>query len=234
MGTDCRRPIGRRRVVAVPKRKADFPEETRIKALLWCDRHCCLCKKACGVNIEVDHLVPVSKGGSNDLDNAMPLCYDCHAKIHQYDRMHPRGTKYRLEEVKARREQVYEQFTRHLVPPLDYRITQEGRTFPDVGFVLRHLGDSLPVRVRTKFDIRLDGQSLGSLPGHYAGEKLWRLNPRMAHFGHFLVPEIAASSEKRLEVEVAVTIIDIYDGGHQLLPVGWVYKRDDKSWYFEP
>ena len=34
MGTDCRRPIRRRRVVAVPKRKADFPEETRIKVLV--------------------------------------------------------------------------------------------------------------------------------------------------------------------------------------------------------
>lgn len=216
------------------KRKKEFSEEIRIKVLLWCDRHCCLCKKPCGVNIEVDHLVPIAKGGTNDIDNAMALCYDCHAGIHQYDRLHPRGTTYRIRELRERREQVYEEFTRHLVPPIDYRVTQDSRKFPDVGFVLRHLGDSLPVQVRTRLDIRLGSRSLGSPPGHYSGAKPWRLNPRFVHSGHFEVPARAANSTARLEVEVDVTIIDIYDREHRLLPVGWVYKRDPGTWYFEP
>lgn len=216
------------------KRKNDFTEETRIKVLLWCDRHCCLCKKPCGVNVEVDHLVPISKGGTNDIDNAMPVCYDCHAKLHQYDAKHPKGTKYRIEEIKARRDQVYEEFTRHLVPPAHYEVSQVGRVFPDVGFALRHLGDSLPVRVRTRLDIKLDGTSLGSPPGHYSGEKLWRLNPRFEHRGHFDVPGPPVASTSRLEVEVDVTMIDAYGREHKLLPVGWVYKRESNSWYFEP
>lgn len=41
-----------------------FDERLRTRVLLWCDRHCCLCKKACGVNIEVDHIVPESESGS--------------------------------------------------------------------------------------------------------------------------------------------------------------------------
>ena len=130
-----------------------FDQKTRTKALLWSDRHCCLCKKACGVNIEVHHLVQESEGGGDDIDNAIPLCFDCHSEVMRYNEQHPRGTKYKVEELRVRREQVYEEFTRHLVPPVDSQITQmipggKPRAFPDVGFLLRHLGDYLPVRVR--------------------------------------------------------------------------------------
>lgn len=31
---------------------------------------------------EVHHIVPVSEGGTNDADNLMSLCRNCHAKIH--------------------------------------------------------------------------------------------------------------------------------------------------------
>ncbi|MDE2462042.1 MAG: HNH endonuclease [Gammaproteobacteria bacterium] len=30
-----------------------------------------------GVRLEVDHIVPVAKGGSNALDNLQTLCFDC-------------------------------------------------------------------------------------------------------------------------------------------------------------
>jgi 5-methylcytosine-specific restriction endonuclease McrA len=58
-----------------------FPSEIREKLLLWCDRHCCLCKKACDVFIECHHIVPEAQGGGDDEDNAMPVCFDCHAKL---------------------------------------------------------------------------------------------------------------------------------------------------------
>lgn len=98
----------------------------------------CLCKKPCGVNIEVHHLVPENQGGTDDLDNAIPLCFDCHSEVMRYNQEHPRGTKYKQDELRPRREQVYEKFTRHLVPPIGYRITQEvpnvgNRTFPREG-----------------------------------------------------------------------------------------------------
>lgn len=31
---------------------------------------------------EIHHIIPLSKGGTHDLDNLMPLCKSCHAKIH--------------------------------------------------------------------------------------------------------------------------------------------------------
>ena len=100
-----------------------FDQKLRTAVLLWCDRHCCLCKKACGVNIEVHHIIPEASGGSNDIDNALPLCFNCHSEVSRYNTEQPMGTKYKPEELKARREQVYEEFTRHLVPPIHYEIT---------------------------------------------------------------------------------------------------------------
>jgi hypothetical protein len=198
-----------------------------------------LCKKACGLDIEVDHIKPVAAGGTNAIDNAIPLCYKCHAKVHHYNDLHPRGTKYWNEELKIRREQVYEEFTRHLVPPIYYTVTQDlgnnqKRVLPDVGFLLQHLGDSLPVHVIVGLKILWNGKKLAPPKGHYDKSKRWRLNPRMLVMGHFNLPTMRTRSIVRLEVEAAVTIVDRYDRHHELLPVGWVYTPAAKSWYLEP
>ena len=37
---------------------------------------------------------------------------------------HPVGTAYKVKEIKARRDQLYESYTRHLVPPIHFEITQ--------------------------------------------------------------------------------------------------------------
>lgn len=42
------------------RRKYAFDEADKLKALLWCDRHCCLCGKAAGIGIEVAHFVILS------------------------------------------------------------------------------------------------------------------------------------------------------------------------------
>ncbi|MCK4439813.1 HNH endonuclease [Candidatus Bathyarchaeota archaeon] len=57
-------------------RGKDFSEDTRLKCVLWSDRYCCLCGKACGPDIEI---VDIDPEGGNDLDNAIPVCYYCHA-----------------------------------------------------------------------------------------------------------------------------------------------------------
>jgi hypothetical protein len=196
--------------------------------------------------IEVDHIVQPEDGGTNDIHNAMPLCFECHGLLHHYNRLHPRGTKYFERERKTRRDQIYEEFTRHLVPAVDYQVTQSHirpgappRTFPDVSFILRHLGDHLPVRVLTVLTVKVGAKTLKPLAGHYAGKKPWRLNPRTSHEGHFYIPPTAVNSRARLEVQAAVTIIDMYDRHHRLLPVSWIYVRKPSGgkpgyWYFEP
>ncbi|SRR6266699_5657315 len=226
------------------RRKNEFSDNDKIKILLWCDRHCCLCGKACGVDIEIAHIAPKGPGS---IDNAIPLCYDCHARTGHYNREHPRGNRYRDDELKERREQIYEHHTRILVPPLDYRITQEirggpPRQLPDVGFIVAHVGDSLPVRVRVVVNIFLEQENIGPPASDlYDGESEMNMNPRFVFSGHFQLPERAmavvtqeAGWRPTLEARVDVTVSDQYDRAHRLLPYSWVYSRDSRSWYAHP
>jgi hypothetical protein len=58
------------------------------------------------VKIELDHIIPQADPGSNDdIDNAIPVCFECHAEIHSYNDKHPRGRKFRPEELRKHREQ---------------------------------------------------------------------------------------------------------------------------------
>jgi len=221
--------------------KADFSNKDKIKCLLWSNRHCCLCGKACGTDIEIAHILPRGRPRSWDIDNAIPLCYNCHAEIGRYSKAHPRGSKYRPEELKARREQIYEEQTRHLVPPIQLGVTQqivgtnEKRKLPDVGFNIAHLGDSLPVRVRVIAQMFLDDQDLGVHESDYsAGERMWNLNPRVAVYGHFQVPVKEVGKEQRLEIRVTAIIIDQYEREHKLLPMAWVYNPNTDEWIYSP
>jgi len=214
-----------------------FDSGVRTTALLWCDRHCCLCKKACGVNIEVHHLIPESAGDRDDIENAIPLCFDCHSEVMRYSDQHPLGTKYKPDELRTRREQVYEEFTRHLAPPIDAQITQQipgdgVRAFPDVGFVIRHLGDFLPVRVRVIVKSVVSDKPIPV--DYYSGKKLWNLNPRFMISGHFNVPEELIPNSKPLELRVTLAIFDQYQREHMYLPIGFMYVSDGNYWYAEP
>ena len=217
-----------------------FSKTIKKTVLLWCDRHCCVCEKSCGPNIEVHHIIPPREGGSNAIDNAIPLCFDCHGVVPAYNKNHPTGSKYTAEELIKRREKIYDKYTDHLVPAIGCQISQitplgTKRTFPDVGFTLVHSDDSLPVRVKTVLNVLLGGKRLGSPDtGYYAGNKHWRLNPGQLHHGHFRIHEKAEKSKKRLEVEVNLTITDQYGREHKRQPVGFVYVRDKDYWYFEP
>lgn len=82
-------------------------EDIRTEIMLKCARHCVLCHKPCGTHIEIHHINPVSKGGTNDFDNLIPLCLDCHAEVGSYNREHPKGTKYGVEELKRIRDDFY-------------------------------------------------------------------------------------------------------------------------------
>jgi hypothetical protein len=76
--------------------------------LAKCHRRCCICHRFCGVKMETDHLVPLAEAGSDDIDNCLPVCFECHAEIHGYNDQHPRGRKFRPEELRAHRDQWLE------------------------------------------------------------------------------------------------------------------------------
>lgn len=86
-----------------------FPRQAVDELLKACHRRCCVCHRFCGVKIETDHIVP---GGPDTIDNAIPVCFECHAEIHSYNDKHPRGRKFRPEELRGHKEQWLEICTR--------------------------------------------------------------------------------------------------------------------------
>jgi hypothetical protein len=73
--------------------------------LSQCHRRCCICHRFCGVKIETDHITPVESGGSDDIENAIPVCFECHAEIHSYNDKHPRGRKFHPQELRSHKDQ---------------------------------------------------------------------------------------------------------------------------------
>ncbi len=56
-------------------------EERRAEVIEGCSRTCVTCS-CTQVPLHVHHIVPLSKGGSNDLSNLLALCENCHEDIH--------------------------------------------------------------------------------------------------------------------------------------------------------
>ena len=71
-------------------------------------RHCCVCRRYKGVKVEVHHIVSQSNRGSDDSDNAIALCFDCHADAGHYNLKHPRGTKFSAGELRLARDEWHE------------------------------------------------------------------------------------------------------------------------------
>jgi hypothetical protein len=181
---------------------------------LWSDRHCCLCKKSCGADIEIAH---IDADAGNGMDNGIPLCYDCHSNIGKYNREHPRGNKYKPVELKARRDQIYDEYTRHLVPPIHFLLTQNKvdksqHQLRFVDFHLQHLGDSLPVNIGVEAKIILNEKDLGIVKdriGYYTGNVKWNINPRTLFWGGFSIPQehVLRVREENADLKVELELL---------------------------
>jgi hypothetical protein len=82
-----------------------FKEEDAQRLLVACHRCCCVCHRFCGVKIELDHIIQQADNGPDTYENAIPVCFECHAEIHSYNPKHPRGRKFQPDELRAHREQ---------------------------------------------------------------------------------------------------------------------------------
>lgn len=74
-----------------------FSTKIKEEVLELCARHCCVCHRYSGGNMEVHHIKPQAEGGEDILENAIPLCFDCHAFAGHYNPKHPKGIKYSQE-----------------------------------------------------------------------------------------------------------------------------------------
>ena len=55
--------------------------------------------------METDHIVPSAESNDDSIENAIPVCFDCHAEIHAYNPSHPRGRRFTPDELRAHKEQ---------------------------------------------------------------------------------------------------------------------------------
>lgn len=84
-----------------------FSPTIKQKALKSAARHCCVCHRYKGVKMEVHHIKQEADGGPNTFDNAIPLCFDCHADAGHFNIRHPKGAKYSIPELKQSRDNWY-------------------------------------------------------------------------------------------------------------------------------
>jgi len=77
-----------------------FPKGVKDRILVAAARHCCVCHRYNGVGVEAHHIVQEADGGPNKYENAIVLCFDCHAAAGHYNSRHPRGTKFSPEELR--------------------------------------------------------------------------------------------------------------------------------------
>ncbi len=82
-----------------------FPRDQVSDLLVRSHRRCCVCHRFCGVKIETDHILPTEQGGDDSIENAIPVCFECHAEIHSYNEKHPRGRKFTPEELRQHKAQ---------------------------------------------------------------------------------------------------------------------------------
>jgi pyrimidine deaminase RibD-like protein len=124
----------------------------------------------------------------------------------------------------------------HGPPPVTYRLTQDGRTLPDVGFEIGNESETELVRAQVKIALAQGTRRCSIAYGHYDGEFVWNLNPRRMVGGHFRLPSaIRCDNAEPLRARIDVTLTDIHGRRHKLLPVGWIHGLNvGDQWYFEP
>ena len=79
-----------------------FPEAGVAQLLADCKRHCCVCFKWCGTKMHLHHIIPRAQGGPDEIDNAIPVCLDCHAEIESRGNMGRQFTQAELREHRRR------------------------------------------------------------------------------------------------------------------------------------
>jgi len=77
-----------------------FSRTVKERILVDTARHCCVCHRYKGVKVEVHHIKQQADGGANTYENAIALCFDCHADAGHYNPRHPRGTKFSPTELR--------------------------------------------------------------------------------------------------------------------------------------
>ncbi|MBL7722496.1 MAG: HNH endonuclease [Chitinophagaceae bacterium] len=92
-----------------------FSETVKHEIMVKSARHCCVCHRSKGLNIEVHHITPKGQGGDDSADNAIALCFDHHADAGHYFAGHPKGSKLSPAELKKHKESWFSLVSQHKI-----------------------------------------------------------------------------------------------------------------------
>lgn len=109
-------------------------EDISAEVLAKAARHCCICRQFLPLYIQVHHIIERSKGGTDDFDNLIPVCIQCHASIHTTPYM---TRKFTAKELKKSREDVYEMVSLGKLP------ATKSMTRNEIEAVSSHLAETL-------------------------------------------------------------------------------------------
>ncbi len=84
-----------------------FKQEEAEKLLADTGRKCCICGRLHGVQLH--HIRPREEGGSDNIDNAIPLCPNCHDEVHSHHASGRVTRGYTSQELKLHRKRTIEQ-----------------------------------------------------------------------------------------------------------------------------
>ncbi|TAJ09969.1 MAG: HNH endonuclease [Nitrospirae bacterium] len=184
-----------------------FPRDLVSKLLARCHRRCCVCHRFCGIKIETDHIVPKEQGGSDDIENAIPVCFECHAEIHSYNDQHPRGRKFLPDELRQHKEQWL-------------KICDER---PDVLVSVHRAADVGPLQALID-ELALNGKVAARPNVQDQGARFHDAQLRRA---------IEVGSIAILRDEIREAVLDAYvamDAASQIVDSAWRHPKGSNSW----
>jgi 5-methylcytosine-specific restriction endonuclease McrA len=80
------------------------PQNLADEILAKCGRHCCICRRFEPLHLQVNHIIPLSEGGTDDTDNLIPVCLTCHSDVHTQTRL---TRRFSAEELKQDRDMTF-------------------------------------------------------------------------------------------------------------------------------
>ena len=96
-----------------------FSQKIKNEIMVASARHCCVCRKSRGLKIEIHHILPKEQGGEDTFENAIALCFDCHADAGHYYAKHPKGTKFSPTELFKHKETWFKIVERGNIPSIE-------------------------------------------------------------------------------------------------------------------
>jgi hypothetical protein len=118
-----------------------FSQKIKQEILVLAARHCCVCHKSKGIKLEVHHITPQLQGGLDTFENAIALCFDCHADAGHYFAAHPKGLKFSPAELLRHKEEWFkivrenkisensDTISRKSIAQLKYKLKMERKVF---------------------------------------------------------------------------------------------------------